>query len=178
MFRQFRFRSFTLLFGLLGALLLMTAPAWGTGAINGIFGVRFGQTFNLAEALSTDTFTGHKVYEFSPSDQTPLFDRYYLSITPQTKRIYGICGVNSSATLERAKANYRQILDQMQQRYGQVESGLLSGIMNMFGLKRIHQGDHKIVISFREDSKKTYVIHYNDRLKEQAKIEEARQSDS
>jgi len=176
MFHYVSLRSLTFAVSVFLLAACLAAPLQATESIHGAFGVSFGQTFDMTHALSTDTFTGHTVYEFTPRNELPMFDRYYLSITPESKKIYGICGVSTATTVDQAKSNHRTILRHLQNRYGPVESGLLSGLMNVFGLKRIEQGEHKIVISFREDSRKTYVIYYHDRLKKLAKVEEKAQA--
>ncbi len=142
--------------------------------IRGAFGIKFGDFFEKARALSKDEFSGNTVYEFLPGSLDLLFDRYYLSITPRSNRVYGICGIISSGDMAAAKKRHRKLVMELQERHGRVSSGLLSGVLDLFGVQRIEQGDQKIVISFKENRLKTYVIYYDAGLKKLAQREARR----
>lgn len=164
--------------GVLFFILAFGTPLQANEDIRGAFGISFGDFFDPSKALSKDKFSGNIVYEFAPQEKPKFFDQHYLSITPKTNKVFAICGVNKASDLEKAKENYKMILERMEKKYGKVESGFLSGLMNMFGLKRIEQGDRKVLISFKENSMKTYVIYYDTNLKRQAKQEEKKEQNN
>lgn len=162
-------------------LVFFVASPTAQESIQGAFGIKFGDSFDKNQAVSIRIFIDNKVLEFIPEVKTTfleLFDRFYLSVTPKTNQVYGICGVVSSKNTKLAKKQHTSILQRLERRYGDFKSGLLSSVANLFGIKEIKKGARRIVVAFKEAKKRTYVIFYDIDLKELAQQEESQRRTS
>jgi hypothetical protein len=59
--------------------------------IDGAFGLKFGQVFDPSKALATaKTTAGETLYKVKPPTPNSYFDRYYVELTPNTKKIFHV----------------------------------------------------------------------------------------
>src|SRR5690348_13888600 len=100
-----------------GVALAFTASA--TEKIEGAFGKKLGDVFDPSTAIGKSELTdGTPMYEFSTTNGFRSFTKYYVLITPKTKKIYSIWGMGSVANTESGQKEQALIMEILEQKYG------------------------------------------------------------
>jgi hypothetical protein len=136
--------------------------AFSADKIEGAFGKKLGDVFDTASAVGTSTLTdGTPMYEFSPPNGFRSFKRYYVMITPITKKIYSIWGIGTAENTESARKEQALIMEILQQKYGTKEK---PGLFDSLGdLNTIDQGNRYIITKISGFTDVTLDIRYYDR---------------
>ena len=86
--------------------------AFGADRIEGAFGKKLGDTFDPASAIGTSQLTdGTPMYEFSTTHGFRSFKRYYVLITPTTRKIYCIWGIGSAENTKSGQKEQALIME-------------------------------------------------------------------
>ena len=139
-----------------------TVSAFGADKIEGAFGMKLGDTFETNSAIGTSKLTdGTPMYEFSTTNGFRSFKRYYVMITPTTKKIYSIWAIGTAENTESAKKEQALIIEILQQKYGAKEK---EGFMDAIGdTKRVDQGSRYILSKISGFTDITHDLRYYDR---------------
>jgi hypothetical protein len=136
--------------------------AFGAEKIEGAFGIKLGDTFDTNSAIGTSKLTdGTPMYQFSTTNGFRSFQRYYLMITPTTKRVYSIWAIGTAENTESAKKEQALIIEILQQKYGAKEKeGILETVSDA---KRVDQGSRYILSKISGFTDITHDLRYYDR---------------
>lgn len=141
---------------------LATFAASGADKIEGAFGLRLGSVFDPTNAIGTSKLTdGTPMHEVSTTNGFRAFKRYYVMITPTTKKIYSIWGIGTAKNTETGKKEQSLIMEILQQKYGTKKK---EGVMDaMSDAKRVDQGNRYILSKISGFTDITHDIRYYDR---------------
>ena len=161
------------LFSLLTILAIFTfvGIAQAEDKITGAFGMKLGDTFNISSAIGKGSLTdGTIMYQFTPKKKFRSFDKYYVMITPKTKRIYSIWAVGTVENTEVGTKEQAVIMSILEKKYGtKNKEGLMDTMMDV---KQIDQGNRYIIVKVSGFANVTIDIRYYDKkLSQQAEKE-------
>ncbi|WP_040546342.1 hypothetical protein [Pedosphaera parvula] len=130
--------------------------------IEGAFGKKLGDVFDVSTAVGTSKLTdGTPMYEFATTNGFRSFNRYYVLVTPRTKKIYSVWGIGQAESTAAAQKEQALVMEILQQKYGNKEK---EGILDALGdAKRIDQGSRYIVTKISGFTDVTLDIRYHDR---------------
>lgn len=150
----------------LAALTISTLSAFGAERIEGAFGKKLGDVFDPETAIGkTSLEDGTPMYEVSTTNGFRAFKRYYVIITPVTRKIYSIWAIGNAENAEIAKKEQALILEILKEKYGSEEK---AGFMDQLSdVKRINQGGRYILSKVSGFSSVTHDLRYYDRELEQ-----------
>jgi hypothetical protein len=133
--------------------------ATGADKIEGAFGKKLGDVFAPESAVSTSKLTdGTPMYEFSTTNGFRSFKRYYVLITPTTKKIYAIWGIGTVENSESGKKEQALVMEILQQKYGtQEKAGLLDSLVDV---NRIDKGSRYIITKISGFTDVTLDVRY------------------
>lgn len=143
----------------------------GQEKISGAFGMTIGEAFDPATAIGESELTdGTPLYRFTPEIEFRSFTRYFVMITPKTKKIYAIWATGPFKNTETAKKEQALVMEILRQKYGELkEPGLFDAMGDVL---MIDHGDRYIVTKISGFTDITFDIRYYDReLKELAEKE-------
>jgi len=101
------------------------------------------------------------MYEFTPTNGFRSFNRYYVLVTPTTKKIYAIWAVGSMVNTETAKKEQTLLMEILQQKYGaKSKPGLLDSIVDA---DTVDQGNRYVMTKVSGFTDVTIEIRYYDR---------------
>ena len=117
----------------------VAAPAPQYAKIEGAFGEKLGDEFNPDSATDTNSLSdGTLIYEFSPPANFRSFDHYYVMITPQSHKIYGIVASGSFDNTDKARNEQAVVMEILKEKYGPEDAqGVADAVDNV---ERITQG--------------------------------------
>ncbi len=155
--------------------------AFATDKIEGAFGKKLGEAFDPASAIGTSKLTdGTPMYEFSTTNGFRSFKRYYVMITPATKKIYSIWAIGSAENTESGKKEQALVMEILQQKYGvKAKPGLFDSLSDV---NRIDQGSRYIATKVNGFTDISLDIRYYDRdlenvAEKERLVEEAKKVD-
>ncbi len=106
-------------------LILVVGSASAQQPIEGAFGVKLGDIFDLNNSIGQYTMPDDLImYEFTPTNPFHWFDHYYVMVTPQTQVIHSIWGIGSVRHIDYCEEEAALIYEALQKRYekkGQAE---------------------------------------------------------
>lgn len=139
-----------------------TVGAFGADKIEGAFGMKLGEVFDPASAIGTSGLSdGTPMYEFSTTNGFRAFKRYFVMITPTTKKIYSIWGIGTAENTESAKKEQALIIEILQEKYGATKK---EGLMEVMGdAKLIDQGSRFILSKISGFKDISHDLRYYDR---------------
>ncbi len=115
--------------GAFGAVLILTTiPLAASEKIEGAFGQKIGDVFDLSTAVSTNTWVDGRVfYGIRPQEPYEAFTKYRVLVTPTTKRIYCITAEGEPGHLLAAKRMQNTVMYFLSKKYG-AESKVASSL--------------------------------------------------
>ena len=136
--------------------------AYAEEKIQGAFGIKLGQVFELSNAVGQNSLTdGTPMYEFSPEKRFRSFSRYYVLITPRSHKVYSIWGIGNQENDPSCKKEQALIMAILQRKYGKIEEDKISS--SLFDIKQIDQGGRYIITKCSGFSNVTIDIRYKDK---------------
>lgn len=134
----------------------------GQATIVGAFGKHLGDIFNPGTAIGKGALTdGTPMYQFQPDKPFRSFTRYYLMITPTTRKVYAIWGIGPSENTESGKKEQALVMELLQQKYGPKDKdGLLDGF---YDSQHISRGSRYIMTKVTGITDTTVEIRYIDK---------------
>lgn len=142
-----------------------------TEKIEGAFGKKLGTVFDTSTAIGKGSLTdGTVMYQFSPKSRFRSFDRYYVMITPKTKKIYSIWAIGDVENTSVGEKEQALIMTLLEKKYGKnKKEGLFDDLM---GAKQIDQGDQYVMVKISGFMDVTIDIrYYNKKLRDLAEKE-------
>ena len=142
-------------------ILTSCVSVFAADKIEGAFGKKLGDVFDPASAIGTSKLTdGTPMYEFSTTNGFRSFKRYYVMITPTTKKIYSIWGIGTAENTESGKKEQALVMEIIQEKYGAKQK---AGLLDSFGdVNRIDQGTRYIITKVSGFTDITLDIRYYD----------------
>ena len=130
-------------------------------AITEAFGMKLGSTFDPSSAIGTSKLTdGTPMYQFSPDKTFRSFQKYYVMITPQTKKIYCIWATGPFENTPTAQKEQDLIMVLLKKKYGEKQK---EGLFDSLGdIKRIDHGNRYIITKVSGFMDATLDIRYYD----------------
>jgi hypothetical protein len=114
--------------------------------IDDAFGMRLGATFDPSDVPDV-IIGGAPAYYFTPSDPSPLFDFYFVQITPVTNRIHTIGAVGKTDDLKTCRTQRAGLMARLTNKHGPVtEFGLQPAATFDLDYELIVQGNGARVI--------------------------------
>jgi len=157
------------------ALILATVSAVAADKIEGAFGLKLGASFNPDAAIGkAETTSKEPMYQFEPEKPFRSFNRYYVLITPKSKRIYQIWAIGPADNPQACAVEQKVIVTALIEKYGQSEKpGLFDKLSNR---EAISQGNVLVSVECSAALRGVIEIRYTDlenqKLAEQERIEE------
>ena len=129
--------------------------------INGAFGKKLGDTFDLAYATGRSALTdGTPMYQFTPDKPFRSFRNYYVLITPSSHKIYAIWGIGPAGNTETGKKEQALVMQILTEKYGSEDE---PGIADAFGdAKHITKGSRTVYTKITGFTDTTIEIRYID----------------
>ncbi len=130
--------------------------------IEGAFGKKLGATFDPGLALGAESTLkdGTRMYEFRPKNPFRSFTKYYVLITPKTKKIYAILGIGEAENTDTAKKEQALVMDLLQKKYGvEQDTGVLG---KLYDAKLISKGNRMVGTKVSGFGSVTIDIRYYD----------------
>ena len=153
-------------------LLVMTLASFNIQSselINGAFGLELGNVFETNDAIGRGELTdGTPMYKFLPSKSFRSFSRYFVLITPKTRKIYSIWGIGNTENDASCKKEQALVMSILQSKYGDLDKADFTD--SLYDIKKINQGNRSILTKCNGFSEATLDIRYKD--DELAKIAE------
>ena len=142
-------------------MLCACVAAFGAEKIEGAFGKKLGDVFDPKKAIGLSRCEdGTPIYEFRPANSFRSFTRYYVLITPTSKKIYNIWGVGSAENTSVAQKEQAVIMEILQQKYGVKEK---PGVIDILGdVNTIKQGNRGVVTKISGFGNVQFHIRYYD----------------
>jgi hypothetical protein len=136
----------------------------GSGKIEGAFGKKLGDVFDISTATNTaTTVSGATMYEFAPTEAIRSFREYYVLITPKTKKIHTIIAMRMMDQAAAAKNEQSLLMSIFAEKYGPPAAADKNAIM---------QDNRGIMVNVSDDDKPTVSVYFMDtELSNQAKAE-------
>jgi len=139
--------------------------------IVGAFGVQLGASFDTDSAIDKGALTdGTVMYQFTPDKVFRGFDRYYVMVTPTTKKIYSIWAIASFDARAKGSKEQSVVFELLKDKYGNEQKRDASAMINH--VRVILIGSRRIVVKLDGYSKSTVDIRYYDGLLEKAAEQE------
>jgi len=96
----------------------------GTNKIDGAFGLKLGDKFDLSKSIGRATNNGvETLYEFKPKSPYPYFSKYYVEITPKTSLIHSIITLGPKGDIEKAEHEMEIVFKALTEKYGAGDGG-------------------------------------------------------
>ena len=107
------------------------------------FGIRLGSNFDITSSIGSNLLTdGTPMYKFKPENSFRSFSRYYVLITPKTKKVYSIWGIGDIDSDAKCKKEQDLVMAILVKKYGEMDDqGLMS---SLYDSKTISQGDKSV----------------------------------
>ena len=122
----------------------LTAAAGEIEKIERAFGMTLGDTFDIRGSRSTvSNQTGERIYWFKPGAEFKTFSKYFVSITPDSQKIYTIGGTRVFQTSEECENELDIVTSILAEQYGDPVK-----TKDMFNPKRIN-----VVIAQQENER-------------------------
>jgi hypothetical protein len=87
-------------------------------AIDGAFGIKFGEVFDLGKSTGVMTTTlGETLYGVRPPTPNPAFDRYFVEINPKTKTIFHVWAQGKVPSLAEGKIRQDALANTIEAKY-------------------------------------------------------------
>jgi hypothetical protein len=132
--------------------------------IESAFGKKLGDLFNPPETKTSDIpnhLYASLKFEFNPTKSFRSFTKYYVRITPKTKRIFCIGGIGSVANLEDGYREQALMTNILKAKYGTSDTDERMQLMH--DVNRIEKGNRYVVTEFDGIFNVTIEIRYCDR---------------
>ena len=125
------------------------------------FGIRLGSNFDVTSSIGSNLLTdGTPMYKFKPENSFRSFSRYYVLITPKTKKVYSIWGIGDIDSDAKCKKEQDLVMAILVKKYGEMDDqGLMS---SLYDSKTISQGDKSVSTKCSGFSDVTIDIRYYD----------------
>jgi hypothetical protein len=131
------------------------------GEIEGAFGEKLGDAFDPDSAADTNSLTdGTILYEFSPPANFRSFEHYYVMITPQSHKIYGITAMGNFDNTDQAKKEQAVVMEILKEKYGPEQVQGISDAMD--NVERITQGNRYVLTKVSGFTDGTLDLRYYD----------------
>jgi hypothetical protein len=132
-----------------------------TEKIENAFGKRLGDAFDPASAIGNAALTnGTPMYQFSPAKPFRSFTKYFVLITPTTRKIYSIWALGSTENTETGKKEQALLMELLQQKYGTTEKeGMFDAL---YDTKQIRHGNRSVLTKVTGFGKVTIEVRYYD----------------
>ena len=129
--------------------------------IKGAFGMKLGDYFDTSKAIGSSSVSdGTPLYEFEVKKTFRSFSKYYVAITPKTKKIAAIWAVGHMKSEGLGEKEQDLIMSLLQDKYG--KSDYLN-FNNLFGCKAFKKGKRQIITKVSGFGKNiTISIRYED----------------
>ena len=153
------------------SIILLSYHAHAEEKIEDAFGKKLGAFFDISTAIGKSSLTdGTPMYQFTPQNRFRSFDRYFVLITPKTKKIYGIWAIGNVKNTSVGEKEQAVIMSLLKKKYGESKKeGLFDDLM---GVTQINHGNRYIAVKVSGFMDVTIDIRYYDRaLKEIAEKE-------
>lgn len=142
-----------------GQPLNATAPQYAT--IEGAFGEKLGDEFDLDSAMETNSMSdGTTIYEFSPPADFRSFEHYYVMITPQSHKIYGIGATGRFDNTDKARNEQAVVMEILKEKYGPEDAQGVDDAMD--NVERITQGNRLVMTKVSGFTDGTLDLRYFD----------------
>jgi hypothetical protein len=130
-------------------------------AITEAFGMKLGSNFDPSTAIGMSKLTdGTPMYQFAPDKTFRSFQKYYVMITPQSKKIFCIWATGPFENTPTAKKEQDLIMELLKKKYGEKQKeGLLDSIGD---ISRIDNGNRYIITKVSGFMNATLDIRYYD----------------
>ncbi len=129
---------------LVGWIAFGIASAVGAEKIEGAFGQRFGEVFDVTTASRSFLTDGTPAFPFSTTNRFRSFEHYYLLVTPITHKIYSICAVGTYPSLEAAREEQAAIMELLTQKYGKENK---EAFLSTLSTVRLIENDNRSVMT-------------------------------
>jgi len=124
------------------------AGAKGLAQVEGAFGLKFGEVFDVSKAIDTIKATdGQVFYEVKPPTPNSYFDRYFISVTAKTKMITEIRARGPVADAAEGRARQRALVKALEGKYE-----LKRGIFDREDANILIQKSKSIVVKSRKSA--------------------------
>ncbi|HEY3853855.1 MAG TPA: hypothetical protein VGO67_05625 [Verrucomicrobiae bacterium] len=145
---------------------IQVLSATAADKIEGAFGKKLGELFDVTSAVGQSQLTdGTPMYEFTPTNAFRSLKKYYVFVTPTTKKIYSIWGTGPTENTETGKKEQALIMEILQEKYGEKSKpGLLESIVDA---DIVDQGNRYVMSKVSGFSDVTIDVRYYDRDLEQ-----------
>lgn len=149
----------------------LCAASYAEDPINGAFGVKLGQSFNIQKSIGKGSLTdGTPMYKISPEKKFRTFSDYYVLITPKTNKIYSIWGIGNAGNDPSCKKEQALVMAILQKKYGKKNSE--DAFSSIYDIKQINQGNRSVLTKCSGYVDVTIDIRYTDsKLEKQAENE-------
>jgi hypothetical protein len=138
-----------------------SAPPGKIEKIEGAFGKRLGDAFEPNSALGKGAMKdGTPMYEFTPQKPFRSFTKYYVLITPRTKRIYSIWGVGPTENTETGEKEQAVLMQILEGKYGPSEKEI--PFISMDSIKQISHGSRLVLTKVEGIIDPTIQVRYYD----------------
>ena len=130
-------------------------------SISGAFGIELGAKFDTTSIIGKGSLTdGTPMYKFKPENSFRSFSRYYVLITPKTKKVYSIWGIGDIDSDAKCRKEQDLVMAILVKKYGEMDDqGLMS---SLYDSKTISQGDKSVSTKCSGFSDVTIDIRYYD----------------
>jgi hypothetical protein len=142
-------------------LIVIASAAFAVEPIEGAFGIKLGDAFDPAKAISRASMTdGTPMYQFRPEKPFRSFSKYYVLVTPSTHKVYCIWGIGRVENTETGKKEQAIVMQAIEEKYGpQDNAGLMDGF---YDSQHITQGSKMVMTKITGFMDTTIEIRYYD----------------
>lgn len=118
--------------------------AFASEPIEGAFGQKFGDVFDIEKAISKGALTsGTPMYEFKPDKGFRSFSRYFVLVTPATHKIYSIWGLGKVPNKETGAQEQSLVMQLLSEKYGDIDKADPMDAFN--NIKHITKGSRYVL---------------------------------